>query len=163
MNDILIWFGCTVCYSYSSLLFICYHYDSGMILQPVFTGWTSLLCWSALVTVLAVVAGASLVLGSSTGSQRMMPWNGSRSNMRVWSSTSLRISQVNRHGRFWLRLLCRPVFFTIIIFLFPVLGELGIMFSGTKSVNFLLLYIFSAVSADIWIMVVIFRQLVFLW
>ena len=72
MDTDLVWMHSFVII-YSSLLFICYNYVSGMILPPVFMGWTSLLCWSALVTVLAVVAGASLVLGSSTGSQRMMP------------------------------------------------------------------------------------------
>ena len=58
-----------------------------MIPQLEFMVWTSLLFWSARVTVLAVVEGASLVLESSTGSQKMILWSGSRWNTRVWSLT----------------------------------------------------------------------------
>lgn len=54
-------------------VFNLYHCVLGMILRLEFMEWISLLCWSALVTVLAVVAGASLVLGSSIGSQKRMP------------------------------------------------------------------------------------------
>ena len=61
---------------------------TGMTLQLVFMVWISMLSWSVLDTVLLVAAGASLVSGSSTGSQRRIQWSGSRSNMKVLSLTS---------------------------------------------------------------------------
>ncbi|KAK3446186.1 hypothetical protein EUGRSUZ_A01929 [Eucalyptus grandis] len=49
------------------------HIDLGMTLRLVFMVWISTLCWNGLVTELAVVGGASLVSGSSTGSPRRTP------------------------------------------------------------------------------------------
>jgi hypothetical protein len=54
-------------------VFYLHHCVLGMILRLEFMEWISMLCWSALVTVLAVVVGARLVLGSSIGSQKRMP------------------------------------------------------------------------------------------
>jgi len=128
--------------------FYLYHHISGMIPRLEFMEWTSLLCWSALVTVLAVVAGASLALGSSIGSQKRMPWNGSRSNMKVWFLTSPRILRpgrfLGRCHKFWARLmLCRPK----ILYYYPCFLSIGRacdMFSGPKSVNLFVLSIFLA-------------------
>jgi len=61
------------------------NYAAGMILLLVFMEWISLLPWSALVIVWDVVPVARHVLESSIVSQRMMPWSGSRVNMKVWS------------------------------------------------------------------------------
>lgn len=130
-------------------VFYLYHHISGMIRRLEFMEWTSLLCWSALVTVLAVVAGASLGLGSNIGSQKKMPWNGSRSNMKVWFLTSPRIPLrpgrfLGRCYKFWARLmLCRPK----ILYYYPCFLSIGRawgMLSGPKSVNLFLLYIFLA-------------------
>lgn len=64
---------------------------SGMILQRVSMEWTSMSFLSALDTVLPDAAGASPVLESSTEWPRRMRWSGSRSSMRVSSSTRLRL------------------------------------------------------------------------
>lgn len=63
-----------------------------MTLRRVFMEWISMSCWNDLAIELAVVGGASLVLGSSTGSPRRTPWSGSRSNTKVLSLTSPRTS-----------------------------------------------------------------------
>ena len=60
---------------------------AGTTPQQVSMEWTSMLCLSVLATVLPVVGGASLALGSSTGWPRRMPWSGSRSSMKESSST----------------------------------------------------------------------------
>ena len=67
-------------------------FASGMILQLVSMEWTSTSSLSALDTVLPDAAGASPVLESSTEWPRRMLWSGSRSSMRVSSSTRLRLT-----------------------------------------------------------------------
>jgi len=79
--------------------FLTFDTVSGMILQPVFMEWISLLFWSVLATVLAVAEGASPVLEFSTVSQRRMLWSGFRWNMREWSLTSRR--QLFRLSSLW--------------------------------------------------------------
>lgn len=81
-------------------LFICWFLINcgnflGMIHLLVFTAWTSTSFWSAQVTEWAAAVAASLVLESNTGWPRMMPWNGSKLNTRVWSSISPRTSLVD--------------------------------------------------------------------
>ena len=78
-----------------------YHPFSGMTLPLVFTAWTSMLFWNVLGTVLVVVAGASHVLAFTRELQRMMRWNGSRSNMKESSLTNPKISDLRSFPGFF--------------------------------------------------------------